>query len=128
MSRSRPPHGAGKSGILVYLERLHDILSIPVISVTHDLAEVERLADHLVLLERGRVMGRGICTPCSQPEITPQPPLRRGGDDRGNRGRDRPDVWAGARRGCGSVVNPATPSISKPGEAVFAQIKGVTLA
>ncbi len=49
----------GKSEILVYLERLHDVLSIPVIYVTHDMGEVERLADHLVLLERGRVIGAG---------------------------------------------------------------------
>ena len=49
----------GKREILVYLERLHDVLSIPVIYVTHDMAEVERLADHLVLLERGRVIGAG---------------------------------------------------------------------
>lgn len=49
----------GKSEILVYLERLHDVLSVPVIYVTHDMAEVERLADHLVLLERGRVTAAG---------------------------------------------------------------------
>lgn len=51
--------GEGKAEILGYLERLHDVLAIPVIYVTHDMAEVERLADNLVLLERGRVTGAG---------------------------------------------------------------------
>lgn len=48
--------------ILPYLERLHETLSVPIIYVTHDLAEVERLADTLVLLERGRVLSRGQLT------------------------------------------------------------------
>ncbi len=48
-----------KDEILPYLERLHDVLAIPVLYVSHDLAEVERLADHLVLLEAGRVRAAG---------------------------------------------------------------------
>ncbi|MDD4930216.1 MAG: molybdenum ABC transporter ATP-binding protein [Gallionella sp.] len=45
--------------ILPYLERLHRELSIPVIYVSHALDEVARLADHLVLLEKGRVIASG---------------------------------------------------------------------
>ncbi len=52
-----------KDEILPYLERLYDALSIPVIYVSHDLAEVERLADHLVLLSAGRT-GRGAVAVC----------------------------------------------------------------
>ena len=48
-----------KAEILPYLERLHGELSIPVIYVSHQSDEVARLADHLVLLERGRVMASG---------------------------------------------------------------------
>lgn len=48
-----------KDDILPYLERLHDALSVPVLYVSHDIAEVERLADHLVLLETGRVTAAG---------------------------------------------------------------------
>ncbi|SDH89294.1 molybdenum ABC transporter ATP-binding protein [Roseospirillum parvum] len=48
-----------RQDILPYLERLHDALSIPVLYVSHDLAEVERLADHLVLVEAGRVRAAG---------------------------------------------------------------------
>lgn len=48
-----------KDEILPYLERLHDALSIPVIYVSHDIAEVERLADRIVLLKGGRVAAAG---------------------------------------------------------------------
>ena len=50
---------ATKSEILPFLERLHDSLSLPVIYVTHDMREVERLADHLVLMDKGRVIATG---------------------------------------------------------------------
>ena len=48
-----------KEDILPYLERLTGELAIPVVLVTHDLSEVERLADHMVLMERGRVLANG---------------------------------------------------------------------
>lgn len=50
---------AAKDEILPVLERLHRELAIPVIYVTHDMAEVERLADHLVLMAGGRVLAYG---------------------------------------------------------------------
>jgi molybdate transport system ATP-binding protein len=48
-----------KDEILPFLERLHGNLQIPVIYVSHDLAEVERLADHLVLMQDGKVIASG---------------------------------------------------------------------
>jgi len=48
-----------KLEIMPYLERLHDELSIPVIYVSHAPDEVARLADHLVLLDAGRVVASG---------------------------------------------------------------------
>ena len=48
-----------KSEILPYLEKLHHELNIPVLYVSHALEEVARLADHLVLLEAGRVVASG---------------------------------------------------------------------
>jgi molybdate transport system ATP-binding protein len=48
-----------KGEILPYLERLHDTLEIPILYVTHAPDEVARLADHLVLLEGGRVAAQG---------------------------------------------------------------------
>jgi len=48
-----------KQDILPYLERMHDELSIPIIYVSHAPDEVARLADHLVLLDGGRVVASG---------------------------------------------------------------------
>ena len=48
-----------KDELLPYFDRLHDELSIPAIYVSHDIEEVSRLCDHLVVLERGRVAAHG---------------------------------------------------------------------
>lgn len=48
-----------KLEILPYLERLHDELALPVVYVSHAADEVARLADHLVVLEEGRVLASG---------------------------------------------------------------------
>ena len=48
-----------KREILPYLERLQDELKIPLIYVSHAQEEVARLADHLVLLEQGKVLASG---------------------------------------------------------------------
>ena len=48
-----------KDEILPYFEALHASLKIPMLLVTHDISEVERLADHLVLLKAGRVQASG---------------------------------------------------------------------
>ncbi len=48
-----------KREILPYLQRLHAELSIPVVYVSHAPGEVARLADHLVLLDDGRVVASG---------------------------------------------------------------------
>lgn len=50
---------ASKQEIFPYLERLHGELDIPVFYVSHALDEVARLADHLVLLQQGRVIASG---------------------------------------------------------------------
>ena len=49
----------GKAEILPHLERLRDVSSVPIIYVSHQLNEVMRLADYLVLLEAGRVQASG---------------------------------------------------------------------
>ncbi len=48
-----------KDEILPFLERLHASLLLPVIYVSHDIAEIERLADNLVLMQAGRIIAAG---------------------------------------------------------------------
>jgi molybdate transport system ATP-binding protein len=50
---------ASKGEILPYLERLHEKLTMPILYVSHAVEEVARLADHLVLMEQGRVQASG---------------------------------------------------------------------
>ncbi|MGI9216468.1 MAG: molybdenum ABC transporter ATP-binding protein [Hydrogenophaga sp.] len=53
---------ARKAEILPWLEQLHEALDVPVVYVTHSLDEVARLADHVVLLDQGRVQAEGPLT------------------------------------------------------------------
>ncbi len=48
-----------KAEVLPYLDRLHEELGIPVVYVSHAIDEVARLADHLVLMDDGRVRADG---------------------------------------------------------------------
>jgi molybdate transport system ATP-binding protein len=50
---------ARKAELLPYLQRLQRELSIPVVYVSHALDEVAQLAQHLVLLDQGRVLAAG---------------------------------------------------------------------
>ncbi|MEY4752016.1 MAG: hypothetical protein RIQ60_4230 [Pseudomonadota bacterium] len=50
---------ARKAEILPFLERMHAELAMPVIYVSHAIDEVARLADHLVLMQAGRVQAAG---------------------------------------------------------------------
>lgn len=50
---------ASRADILATFERLHDALPIPAIYVSHDLAEVARLADRMVVLSKGRAVAEG---------------------------------------------------------------------
>ncbi len=46
---------ARKAEVLPYLQRLHNELDIPVLYVSHAIDEIARLADHLVLLQDGKL-------------------------------------------------------------------------
>ena len=54
---------ARRQEILPWLERLRDELRIPMLYVTHSGDELARLADHLVLLDQGRVRAAGPLAP-----------------------------------------------------------------
>jgi molybdate transport system ATP-binding protein len=61
-----------KDDILPYLERLHAALKVPALYVSHDIAEVERLADYLVLLRAGGVEAAGPLTEVqADPRLSP---------------------------------------------------------
>ena len=45
-----------KAEILSCLQRLHQLMDIPVLYVSHDAAEVARLADRLLLMQAGRIV------------------------------------------------------------------------
>jgi molybdate transport system ATP-binding protein len=48
-----------KAEVLPYLERIHEQLAIPMLYVSHAMEEVARLADHVVLLDAGKVIASG---------------------------------------------------------------------
>ena len=50
---------ARKAEILPYLERLRDELGLPILYVSHSVAEVARLATTLVVMEAGRIVAAG---------------------------------------------------------------------
>lgn len=66
-----------KSEILPYLEGLVREMDIPMVYVSHAPDEVARLADHLVILDNGRVLGSG---PVAEMLTRTDLPLARGSD------------------------------------------------
>lgn len=50
---------ARRDEVLPYLERLRDRFAVPMVYVSHQFDEVLRLATHLVVMERGRVLATG---------------------------------------------------------------------
>lgn len=50
---------ARREEVLPYLEKLRDELAIPIIYVSHQFEEVLRLATHVVLMDRGKVLSQG---------------------------------------------------------------------
>ena len=66
-----------KEEIFPYFEALHAALSIPVLYVSHDISEIERLADYMVLLDAGRVIAVG---PLSELLADSRLPIARGAE------------------------------------------------
>ena len=81
---------ATKNEILPFLERLRDHLNLPVVYITHDIAEVERLADQMVLMEKGRVIGAGPLEELAERSVSAAGGCaRRGGELRRSRAGER---------------------------------------
>lgn len=71
---------ARKDEILPYLERLRDHAGLPILYVSHAMAEVARLANTLVLLENGQVSRAGpLPDLLSDPDLAPLIGLREAG-------------------------------------------------
>jgi molybdate transport system ATP-binding protein len=51
-----------KQEILPYLERLHQSFKIPMLYISHSMDEVARLADHILVLDQGKVIAEGPLT------------------------------------------------------------------
>jgi molybdate transport system ATP-binding protein len=69
-----------KAEILPYLERLRDELRLPILYVSHSVAEVARLATTVVLLDAGRVVTVGPVTEVlADPAMAPVMGLREAG-------------------------------------------------
>ncbi len=51
--------GGRRAEVLPFLARLRDVARLPILYVTHALDEVDALADHLVLLQAGKVLAAG---------------------------------------------------------------------
>lgn len=58
--------------VLPFLQRLHASLHLPIIYVSHDMSEIEQLADHLILMDAGRVLA---CGPLADLQSDPSLPL-----------------------------------------------------
>lgn len=71
---------ARKNEILPYIERLRDELQIPILYVSHSIAEVARVADDIVVLANGQILAAG---PTSEvmlrPDLLPRDEQAEGG-------------------------------------------------
>jgi len=48
-----------KEEIMPFIERLHENLQLPIIYVSHDINEIEHIADYLVLMNEGKIVASG---------------------------------------------------------------------
>ncbi|EWH12368.1 molybdate ABC transporter ATP-binding protein [Catenovulum agarivorans DS-2] len=48
-----------KNNLLNLIEKIKETLSIPIIYVSHDIAEICRLADHILVIDQGQVIDQG---------------------------------------------------------------------
>jgi len=69
LSSLDPPR---KAELLPYIERLRDMLELPIIYISHEFNEVMRLADTLVVVDRGRIARHGpLLELASDPDLSP---------------------------------------------------------
>ena len=72
--------GPRKDEILPYLERLRDSGTVPIVYITHSMAEIARLADRMIVVRAGRVLRAGDVTEVlSDPAMVPLIGVREAG-------------------------------------------------
>ena len=71
---------ARKAEILPYFERLREDGRVPVLYISHSVSEIARLANHVVLIEQGRVVGSGsVEQVLGDPDLAPMLGIREAG-------------------------------------------------
>ncbi len=69
-----------KAEILPFLERIRDNIRIPILYVSHSMSEVARLANHIVILDAGKVIASGDATQIlANPALVPYLGVRSAG-------------------------------------------------
>ena len=69
-----------KAEILPYIERLRDHSKVPILYISHSVAEIARLADQVVAIDNGRLIKTGSATDVfADPNIVPQLGLQSAG-------------------------------------------------
>ena len=109
---------ARKAEILPYIERLRDGGGVPIVYVSHAIAEVLRLADTVVMLEAGRVVATGPAAEVlAETRLGPMAAERDAGAVLEGRVLDRDETYGLARvaTGAGEVW---VPGQVRPGEQV----------
>jgi len=91
---------ARKQEILPYLERLRSTFDMPILYVSHSLDEVTRLADHVVVLEQGRVVAQGRVDEVFSRIDVPLPVGNEAGVVWQGEVRERNEQWRLARIAC----------------------------
>ena len=76
-----------KAEILPFIERLRDVGNIPIVYVSHSVAEVSRLATTVVVLADGKVVACGPASPCCPVPKSSRAPTARKQCPFGNAGR-----------------------------------------
>ncbi|APH74355.1 molybdenum ABC transporter ATP-binding protein [Aquibium oceanicum] len=116
---------ARKAEIMPYIERLRDELRIPIVLVSHSVAEVARLATDMVVLENGRVAAAGPLNDVLQRlDLLPEDQRGEGGSvlEMTVAGHDESFAMTLLRSPAGEIRIPRTDAI-RPGDVVRVRIR-----
>jgi molybdate transport system ATP-binding protein len=121
---------SARAEILPFLEKLHERLALPAFYISHDIAEIEQLADHLVLMERGKVIATG---PLHELQSNPTLPLALAREaavslDAKVEAYDATDALVTLRVGDSRLLVPAKPKVAGARQRLRIAASDVSLA